>query len=169
MTTGSRAKPRKPTYGDRDDHSGLAVAAHRQHGVIPADSAGILRQAWLIRPKALTIRASLPRSLVMCHSLGTFMTTNDYPRSAHNAQGDRRIAGGQVTAYRIGRVQPQVSTVAGKAKGAAGRGADAGHSVSLKAALEFRILPQRIDAAQLRRTSVRGYRKSCRDHALPNV
>ena len=141
--------PRNRTnyYGDRDDHSGLPVAA-QQHGVIPAGQRRDLgpqpgdpskpyysgEVAW---------SGDVP-------SWARHDDDDDTPGLAQRAGDAASRAGGRVS----GAASSAGSTVAGKAKGAAGAVSDAGHSVASGARDFTSSTADR--AAQLRRRLAEG-------------
>jgi len=145
-------------YGDRDDHSGLPVAA-QQHGVIPAG------QRRDLGPQ--------PGDPSKPYYSGEVARSGDVPSWARHDDDDTpglaqragdaaSRAGDRVS----GAASNAGSTVAGKAKGAAGAVSDAGHSVASGARDFASSTADR--AAQLRRRLSEGT-EELSDHARERV
>ncbi|WP_323802708.1 DUF3618 domain-containing protein [Sulfitobacter litoralis] len=141
--------PRNRTnyYGDRDDHSGLPVAA-QQHGVIPAGQRRDLGPQ-PGDPSKPYYSGEVARSGDV-PSWARDDDDDDTPGLAQRAGDAASRAGGRVS----GAASSAGSTVAGKAKGAAGAVSDAGHSVASGARDFTSSTADR--AAQLRRRLAEG-------------
>ena len=141
--------PRNRTnyYGDRDDHSGLPVAA-QQHGVIPAGQRRDLGPQ-PGDPSKPYYSGEVARSGDV-PSWARHDDDDDTPGLAQRAGDAASRAGGRVS----GAASSAGSTVAGKAKGAAGAVSDAGHSVASGARDFTSSTADR--AAQLRRRLAEG-------------
>ena len=141
--------PRNRTnyYGDRDDHSGLPVAA-QQHGVIPAGQRRDLGPQ-PGDPSKPYYSGEVARSGDV-PSWARHDEDDDTPGLAQRAGDAASRAGGRVS----GAASSAGSTVAGKAKGAAGAVSDAGHSVASSARDFTSSTADR--AAQLRRRLAEG-------------
>ncbi|WP_323790257.1 DUF3618 domain-containing protein [Thalassovita sp.] len=141
--------PRNRTnyYGDRDDHSGLPVAA-QQHGVIPAGQRRDLGPQ-PGDPSKPYYSGEVARSGDV-PSWARHDDDDDTPGLAQRAGDAASRAGGRVS----GAASSAGSTVAGKAKGAAGAVSDAGHSVASSARDFTSSTADR--AAQLRRRLAEG-------------
>ena len=141
--------PRNRTnyYGDRDDHSGLPVAA-QQHGVIPAGQRRDLGPQ-PGDPSKPYYSGEVARSGDV-PSWARHDDDDDPPGLAQRAGDAASRAGGRVS----GAASSAGSTVAGKAKGAAGAVSDAGHSVASGARDFTSSTADR--AAQLRRRLAEG-------------
>ena len=141
--------PRNRTnyYGDRDDHSGLPVAA-QQHGVIPAGQRRDLGPQ-PGDPSKPYYSGEVARSGDV-PSWARHDHDDDTPGLAQRAGDAASRAGGRVS----GAASSAGSTVAGKAKGAAGAVSDAGHSVASGARDFTSSTADR--AAQLRRRLAEG-------------
>lgn len=141
--------PRNRTnyYGDRDDHSGLPVAA-QQHGVIPAGQRRDLGPQ-PGDPSKPYYSGEVARSGDV-PSWARHDDDDDTPGLAQRAGDAASRASGRVS----GAASSAGSTVAGKAKGAAGAVSDAGHSVASGARDFTSSTADR--AAQLRRRLAEG-------------
>jgi len=141
--------PRNRTnyYGDRDDHSGLPVAA-QQHGVIPAGQRRDLGPQ-PGDPSKPYYSGEVARSGDV-PSWARHDDDEDTPGLAQRAGDAASRAGGRVS----GAASSAGSTVAGKAKGAAGAVSDVGHSVASSARDFTSSTADR--AAQLRRRLAEG-------------
>lgn len=146
-------------YGDRDDHSGLPVAA-QQHGVIPAG------QRRDLGPQ--------PGDPSKPYYSGEVARSGDVPSWARHDDDDDTLGLAQRAGDAASRAGDRVSgaasnagsTVAGKAKGAAGAVSDAGHSVASGARDFASSTADR--AAQLRRRLSEGT-EELSDHARERV